>query len=51
MLKKIKKFKGSKNITANIYRIQASDSAMCEYFCNGFIDLMLNNKTNFINLH
>ena len=35
----IKKFIGSKNIQTNIYRIQACDSVMWGYFCNGFIDL------------
>ena len=28
----------------NIYRIQAFDSIMCEYFCIGFIDFMLKGK-------
>ena len=40
----IRKFIENKNITANIYRIQAHDSIMCEYFCNGFIDFMLKGK-------
>ena len=35
--KEIRKFIENKNITANIYRIQAHDSIMCEYFCNGFM--------------
>ena len=34
----------NKNIT-NIYRIQAYDSIKCEYFCIGFIDFMLKNKS------
>ena len=42
---KIKKFIGNKNIKANIYRVQASDSVMCGYFCIGFIDFMLAGKT------
>ena len=42
--KEIKKFIGNKNITTNIYRIQAYDSIMCGYFCIGFIDLMLKGK-------
>ena len=39
--KEIKNFIGNKNIVINIYRIQAYDSIMCEYFCIGFIDFML----------
>ena len=37
---------------ANIFRIQACDSVMCEYFCIGFTDFMLkgNNLTDFTNL-
>ena len=42
--KEIKKFIRNKNIT-NIYRIQASDSIMCRYFCIGFIDFMLKGKS------
>ena len=42
--KENKKFIGNKNITTNIYRIQAYDSIMCGYFCIGFIDLMLKGK-------
>ena len=37
--KEIKKFNRNKNIVANIYRIQAYYSKMCEYFCIGFIGL------------
>ena len=33
-----------KNITTNIYRIQANDSIMCGYFCVLFIDFMLKGK-------
>ena len=33
-----------KNIT-NISRIQAYDSIMCGYFCIGFINLMLKDKS------
>ena len=42
----------NKNITANIFIIQAHDSVMCGYFCIGFIDFMLAGKklTNFTNL-
>ena len=43
--KEIKKFKGNKNIIANISRIQAYDSIMCGYFCNRFIDSMLRSKS------
>ena len=41
----IKKFISTKNMKANIYRIQANDSIMCSYFCVGFIDFMLAGKT------
>ena len=41
----IKKFIGNKNIKANIFRIQANNSVMCVYFCIGFIDFMLADKT------
>ena len=34
-----------KNIIANTYRVQASDSIMCGYFCFGFIDFMFKGKT------
>ena len=42
----------NKNITTNIFRIQAYDSVMCRYFCIGFIDFMLARKTltEYINL-
>ena len=43
--KKIKTFIKNKNITTNIFRIQAYDSIMCRYFCIGFIDFMLAGKT------
>ena len=52
----IKKFiKGTvdnKNIIANIFRIQAYDSVMCDYFCIGFINFMIkgNSLTDFTNL-
>ena len=43
--KEIKAFiNNNKNITTNIFRIQAYDS-MCGYFCIGFIDFMLAGKT------
>ena len=43
--KEIKTFISHKNITTNIFRIQAYDSIMCGYFCIGFIDFMLAGKT------
>ena len=35
----------SLHITTHIFRKQAYDSVMCEYFCIGFIDFMLKGKT------
>ena len=35
----------NKNIKSSIYRIQAYDSMMGEYFCIGFIDFMLKGKS------
>ena len=43
--KEITKFVGNKNIVTNIYRIQAYNLIMCEYFCCGFIDFMLKGKS------
>ena len=43
--KEIRKFIGNKNITTNIYRIQAYDSIMRGYICIGFIDFMLKGKS------
>ena len=39
-------------IVTNIFRMQANDSVMCGYFCIGFIDFMLKDKslTSFMNL-
>ena len=37
--KAIKKVKGNKNITANIYRIQITDSIICEHFLKAFLIL------------
>ena len=34
----------NKNIIANIFRVQASNSIMCGYFCIGLIDFMLAGK-------
>ena len=42
--KEIKKSIEKKNITTNIFGIQAYDSIMCGYFCIGFIDFMLEDK-------
>ena len=46
--KEIKKVIGNKNIIINIYRIQASGSIMCGYFCIGFIDFMLIKRKSFL---
>ena len=35
---------GNKYIKANIFRVQASNSVTCGYFCIGFIDFMLAGK-------
>ena len=43
--KEIKTFIDNKNVTTNIFRIQAYDSIMCGCFCIGFIDFMLAGKT------
>ena len=43
--KEIKAFIKNKNITINIFRIQAYASIICGYFCIGFIDFMLKGKT------
>ena len=42
----------TKNIIANIFRIQAYDSVMCGYYCIGVIDFMFKGKslTDFTNL-
>ena len=36
---------GNKNMRTNIFTIQAYDSVMCGYFCIGFIDFMLKDKS------
>ena len=48
----IKGFIGNKDMKANIFRIQLSNSIMCGYFCIGFIDFMLAGKklTDFTSL-
>ena len=43
--KEINKIIGNKNIVTNIYKIQAYDSKMWEYFCIRFNDLMLKGKS------
>ena len=43
--KEIKKFIGSKNITANIFRIRAYHSLLCGHFCIRFIDSMHKDKS------
>ena len=43
--KEIKIFIGNKNIRAYIYRIQAYDSIISEYFCIGFIDFISKGKS------
>ena len=43
--KEIKKFVGNENIITNIYRVQACNSIMYGYFCLGFIDFMLKDKS------
>ena len=43
--KEIKKFIGNKNIITNICNVQAYDSVMCGYFCIGFINFMLKDKS------
>ena len=44
IVKEIKQLIENKNMTTNIYRIQAYDLIMCAYFCIGFIDFMLKGK-------
>ena len=43
--KEIKTFIGNKIIKTNFFRIQVYDSIMCGYFCIGFMDFMLVEKT------
>ena len=43
--REIKKIIGNKNITKNIYRIQAYDLIMGGYFCMGIIDFMLKGQS------
>ena len=48
----IRGFIANKNIKSNIFRVQASNSIICGYFCIGFINFMLAGKklTYFTNL-
>ena len=50
--KVIKKFIGNKNIQKYIFGIQGRNSIMCGYFCIGFIDFALKDKSlaDFTNL-
>ena len=48
--KEIKKFKGSKDITTNIHRIQENDSVICGYFGITLINFMLKSKSSLNNL-
>ena len=41
----IKEFIGNKNVKANIYRVQSNNSIICGYFCIGFIDFVVAEKT------
>ena len=43
--KQIRKFIGNKNIVTNIYGMQVFCSITCRYFCIGFIDFMLKDKS------
>ena len=43
--KEIIKFIGNKKIITNIYRIQAYDSIISNYFCIGFINFMFNGNS------
>ena len=45
IFKRNKKIIGNQNIITNIYRKQAYDSIICEYFCIGFIDFMLKGQS------
>ena len=38
-------FMSNKNIITNIYRIQENGLILCRYFCIGFTDFMLENKS------
>ena len=40
-----KEFIWNKNIKTNIFGVQANNSVICGYFCNGLIDFMIVGKT------
>ena len=50
--KETKTFISNKNIKTNMFRIQAYDSIICDYFCIGLIIFMLADKslTDFTNI-
>ena len=50
--KEIMKFIKNRNMKTNIFRIQAYDSIMREYFCIAFVDFMFKGKslTDYTNL-
>ena len=43
--REIRKFIRNKDITTNMYRVQAYDSIMCAYFCIRFINFVLTGKS------
>ena len=43
--KEIKKSIGNKNIITHMFRTQAYDAVMSEYFCTEFIDFMFKDKS------
>ena len=43
--KEIENFRGNKNVTKNVFRIQANYSVMCEYVSIGITDFMLKGKS------
>ena len=43
--KEFAKFIANRNVTTNIFKIQAYGSITCGYFCIGFIEFMLENKS------
>ena len=43
--KETEKFIGHKSVKENIFRTQSNNSIMSEYFCIGFIEFMLADKT------
>ena len=49
--KETKIFVSKPMVIANIFRVQAYDLVMCGYFCIGFIDFMLPDKTSTNSFH